>query len=162
MNAVSDTGPLIALAKINQLALLQELFGDLYIPSAVHWELLAKHSPESVRLDRAIQQGSVQVTEPTVLPQEAQATIEHLDKGEQAAIALAHEKHALLIIDERLGRSAARKLGLTITGVVGLLIKAKRAGYIPEVLPLLHALRERGYWLSDKILEVAAKQAEEH
>jgi hypothetical protein len=162
VNAVSDTGPLIALAKINQLALLQKLFDDVYIPPTVHWELLAKHSPESVRLDKAIQQGFIQVTEPPVLSQEAQATIQHLDKGEQAAIALAHEKPALLIIDERLGRSAARKQGLTITGVVGLLIQAKRAGYIPQVLPLLHALRERGYWLSDRILKVAAKQAGEH
>ena len=51
---VSDTGPLIALAKVDQLILLERLFGKVLIPPAVQRELLAKHGAESARLDDAL------------------------------------------------------------------------------------------------------------
>jgi predicted nucleic acid-binding protein len=49
----ADTGPLVALAKINQLPLLAELFGDIYVPPAVRRELLAKIGREAIYLDEA-------------------------------------------------------------------------------------------------------------
>ena len=48
MTVVSNTGPLVALAKVNQLSLLRQLFGQILIPLAVHRELLAKTGLESV------------------------------------------------------------------------------------------------------------------
>ena len=74
---------------------------------------------------------------------------------------MASEHNALLIIDERLGRLAARKLGLAITGVVGILIQAKHAGFQIEVISVLEEIRRREYWLSDNVLAVAAKLAGE-
>lgn len=57
-----------------------------------------------------------------------------LDTGEAEAIALAVELKAdRLLIDERLGRSAALRLGLKITGVLGILVAAKRNNLIQEV-----------------------------
>ena len=54
MSVVSNTGPLIALAKIDRLALLQQLFGEVFIPPVVHRELLGKAGAEANRLDQAL------------------------------------------------------------------------------------------------------------
>ena len=86
---------------------------------------------------------------------------DHLDVGEQQAIALAYARNTTLIIDERLGRQAARRLGLTVTGSTGVLIEAKQRGYIPSVRPLLEAARQQGYWLSDELIAIAVKMAGE-
>jgi predicted nucleic acid-binding protein len=64
-------------------------------------------------------------------------------------------------MDDRAGRQAARKLGVPVTGVVGLLLLAKEKGLVQRVEPLLEELRESGYWLSDEIVEAAMKLAEE-
>ncbi|MBC3787825.1 DUF3368 domain-containing protein [Spirosoma utsteinense] len=68
---------------------------------------------------------------------------DELDPGEAEAIALALEiKADYLIIDELKGRHKAETLGLRIVGLLGVLIQAKKAGYIQTVEPLLIALRE--------------------
>lgn len=79
------------------------------------------------------------------------AATDHLEAGEQQAIALAIARNSILVIDERLGRKAARGLGLTITGSVGILLEAKKRGYLPAVIPLLEAARQQGYWLSGEL-----------
>jgi predicted nucleic acid-binding protein len=161
MTVVSNTGPLIALGKADQLALLKQLFGQVLIPPAVHRELLAKSGSESARLDEALMD-LIQVTQSPPLSPEVKIATLRLDIGEQQVIALAYERKAsLVIIDERLGRAAARQLGLTVTGLAGVLVRAKEAELIPAVRPLLEGIRQRGYWLSDEILDIAAKLAGE-
>jgi predicted nucleic acid-binding protein len=54
MIAVFDTGPLIALAKVDQLPLIKVMFREIVVPEAVHRELLAKVGSESRRLDVAM------------------------------------------------------------------------------------------------------------
>lgn len=85
----------------------------------------------------------------------------HLGAEEQQAIALAHARNTTLLIDERLGRQAARQLGLTVMGSTGVLIAAKQQGYLPAVRPLLEAARRQGYWLSDELITLATKLADE-
>lgn len=64
-----------------------------------------------------------------------------LDPGEANAIGLAIElKATQLLIDERLGRIEAKRQGLRITGVIGILLVAKRQGLIADVRPILDAL----------------------
>ena len=64
--------------------------------------------------------------------------------GEAEAIALAIEvKAARLIIDERLGRQAARDFGVKITGVLGILLLAKGQKIIMEVKPIMDNLMEQ-------------------
>jgi uncharacterized protein len=156
MTVVTNTGPLIMLAKIDQLGLLQQMFGTIAIPPAVHRELLAKSGPEARRLDAAITQFIEITSEPELSPS-VQIATDHLDAGEQQAIALAQVQETLLVIDERLGRQAARQLGLMITGSVGVLIQGKQRGYVPAVTPLLETARQQGYWLSDELIAVAAQ-----
>ncbi len=64
-----------------------------------------------------------------------------LDAGEANAIALALELQADdLLIDERLGRQEARQLGLSIIGILGILVTAKQRNLIPKVQPVMDAL----------------------
>jgi predicted nucleic acid-binding protein len=72
MTVVSDTGPLIALAKVDRLSLLEQLFEHVFIPPIVHRELLAKSGPESARLDNALL-GFVEVTQVSSLAPEVKA-----------------------------------------------------------------------------------------
>jgi len=160
MIAVFDTGPLIALAKVDQLPLTKAMFREIVVPEAVHRELLAKVGPESRRLDVAMQ-NFIQIRPLKELPQQVRVATMHLDRGEQQAIALACQEQAVLVIDEQLGRAAARALNVRVTGVVGLLISAKKAGHLSAVLPLLREMRCGGYWFSDDLIFDAAKLADE-
>lgn len=153
---VSDTGPLIALAKVDQLRLLDALFDKVLIPPAVYRELLAKSGTEADCLDQALED-FLEPASMSQIPPEVQIATLNLDRGEREAIALAYARKALLIVDERLGRVAARKLGLTVIGVVGVLIQAKSTGLLNAVYPLLETIRQRGYWLSDDVLDLAAR-----
>lgn len=95
------------------------------------------------------------------MPLEVEEATSRLGQGERQAIALACEQDALLLMDDRQGRIAARRLGLTVSGVVGVLIQAKAAGLIPSVREVLEEIRLQGYWLSDAVLEAATRQAGE-
>lgn len=71
-------------------------------------------------------------------------------------------KAYLLIIDEILGRAYAKKLGFTITGTLGLLLKAKEKQIIDKILPLLIELQEHGFWISSNIIKKVLTLSEEH
>ncbi len=84
------------------------------------------------------------------------------DKGEAIAIALALEKeNSLLIIDELKGRKFAKRLGLTITGTLGILAQAKKSGYIPLLKPLLDKVKETDFRLNDQLIDDALNQVGE-
>ena len=76
-----------------------------------------------------------------------------LDLGEAEAIALAVELNAdRLLIDERLGRVIAVRSGLQVTGVLGILIAAKRRNLIQDVKPMLDALIQQvGFWVDEQL-----------
>ncbi|MFN8490958.1 MAG: DUF3368 domain-containing protein [Caldilineaceae bacterium] len=80
-----------------------------------------------------------------------------LDAGEAETIVLARQLHAdLVLMDEQAGRRAAQYLGLTVMGVVGLLVRAKQQHFIQEVRPLLEALRQQaGFYLAQPVFEHA-------
>ena len=66
-----------------------------------------------------------------------------------------------LIIDDKLGRQAARRLNLSAAGSAGVLIQARQRGLIASVRQDLEMMRSHGYWLSDELIEAAAKLAGE-
>jgi len=82
-----------------------------------------------------------------------------LDDGEASSIALALEhENSLLIIDERKGRKHASRLGLKITGVTGIIIRAHNEGHIVSGKDKLDELIAQGFRLSDKIYDLALGQ----
>ena len=126
----------------------------------MHRELLAKGGVEAHRLEAALT-SFVEIATATPPAPPVSAVTEHLEAGEQQAIALAYARNTALLIDERLGRKAARQLVLAVTGSTGLLIEAKRRGLIPAVKPLLILARQQGYWLADSLIASAAELAGE-
>jgi len=160
MSIVSNTGPLIALAKADKLPLLELLFGQVYIPPSVHRELMAKYGLEAARIDQVLTT-FLKVSEHPEIKPEVKAVTLTLDQGEQDAIALAYQMGLPLMIDERLGRQSAHFLDISVTGVVGVLIYAKQQKHIESVRSLLEQIRSNGYWLSDELIINAAKIAGE-
>jgi predicted nucleic acid-binding protein len=85
-----------------------------------------------------------------------------LDRGEAEVIALAQELGSdLVLIDERLARRHAKRLGLKLTGTLGVLLRAKRLGLIPSVSPSIEQLLEGGIRLSDSVISEALSLAGE-
>ena len=135
---VSDTSPVRALAHLGLLPVLETLFGEVLVPDSVAQELLDPPS-SFARIDVA-DFGFLKVSCATNRQRVAELR-EQLDFGEAEAIALAQEVRAeALLIDERAGRNAARQLGLSPLGTVGLL-RAKERGLCGDIAPLLDQLR---------------------
>jgi uncharacterized protein len=86
-----------------------------------------------------------------------------LDPGEANAVVLAIElKATQLLIDERLGRIEAKRQGLRITGILGVLLAAKRRGLIPIIRPILDRLiDEANFRISDRLYNETLTLAEE-
>ena len=131
MIVVADTSAISNLLTIGHEGILRDLFGIVIVPPAVESELRAWHPLLPAFL-------SVKSPEnPSVTPEFSQV----LDLGEIEAISLALEIHAnLLLIDERKGRAEAHRLGLKITGLLGVLLEAKKTGLIERLAPVLDEL----------------------
>lgn len=155
---VSNTTPIITLSLVGQLSLLERLYGKVLIPTAVQTEILAGGSRHGVQ---ELQQA--EFIQPISLKDPRRADLlSDLDRGEAEAITLAIEQNAdLLIMDERLGRRHATRLGLTLTGSIGILLKAKQSGYLTAIKPLLVQLEKGGIHLSSALVKQALQQARE-
>jgi predicted nucleic acid-binding protein len=143
VRAVSDTSPFIALNSIGRLGLLPQLFDTITIPGAVAAELKSVRLPDWVRV----------VAVPVVsVPQGAIPHVREarLGRGETEAIQLAlHLRPDRLLLDDGEGRREAQRLGLRVTGVLGLLVAAKRIGLLPAVRPEVDTLRTSGFRVSE-------------
>lgn len=148
---VSNTSPIINLACIGRLQLLPDLFGEIVVPPAVFHEITTPFpeapSAADVRAAAWIRRESL-ANQPLV----ASLRLE-LDSGEAEAIACALEAKAeLLLIDERRGRRVAQQLGIPVTGLIGVLLLARKKGLIGSIRPLLDELRiGAGFWISDAL-----------
>jgi hypothetical protein len=81
------------------------------------------------------------------------------DTGPVIAASLGGE--AIVLMDDQAGRRVARQLGLPVVGTAGLLLLAKAQDQVQAVAPLLAALRDRGYWLSDALVAEVRRRAGE-
>jgi uncharacterized protein len=142
MIIVSDTSALGNLAIVDQLGLLQTLYGSVIIPEIVAQELRSATSP-SIRAVLSLEWIQIKSVANQALADALQQN-NNLDPGESHAIVLALEQQAdELLIDERRGRREAVKLGIPIIGILGVLLIAKQRGLILQVRPILNALIEQ-------------------
>ena len=161
MIVVSNTSPLTNLAAIGQFDLLRHLYGQLHMAHGV-WEELRAGDRHWPGYDEVAQ--SDWIERHTVQNQALVAALRRdLDRGEAETIALALELGAdLALLDEKEGRHAARRLGVRVLGVVGVLLEAKANGAVDAVRPHLDALRQiAGFYLSASVYQYALTLAEE-
>ena len=158
MTIVSNSGPLIALARIGQLGLLPTLYGEVIVPPTVYQEITGETDlPGAQELTQAGWLGVAEVDDQAAV----QRLLFWLDPGESEAIVLAREMRSTLLMDERRGRTIAEGLGLSRTGTVGILLAAKASGQVQAITPMLDALLTAGVRLSPSLYEEARRLADE-
>lgn len=163
MPVVSNTSPILNLAIIGQLELIHQQFGQVQIPSAVLEELRVKEErPGSEAILAAIAAGWIQV-QAINSPLPVQLLQQTLDRGEAEAIALAMDLQAdWTLLDERDGRKVAKSLGLKVTGVIGILVRAKNMGELASLREVIDDLMTiAGFRIAPELLArvIAEKQS---
>ncbi|WP_280537282.1 DUF3368 domain-containing protein [Halopenitus sp. POP-27] len=153
MTIVSNTSPLLNLALIERLHLVEAQFGEVVIPRVV-WDELTAGAEGRDLIEAFHDRGGMRIVSPK--PTELRTEFERqLDRGEAAAIAYAIEVDAeRVLIDEREGRATATRHGVPVTGVVGILLRASAREAI-DLETELDALREAGFWISDALYDRA-------
>lgn len=138
---ISDTSCLIALSNIGLLHILKDIYEEIIITSEVQNEF-GGNLPDWIIVIN-------------VKDKEKQADIEkRLDRGEASSIALALEtKNSILIIDELKGRKIAKSYDLEIIGTIGVILIAHKKGFVIDVLNIILKLVNKGFSLSDKMLD---------
>lgn len=149
MRVIVNTSPLISLDRISRLDALRELYGKVVRPQSVLDEIQAGVGRYSVSPD-VLASGWI-LTEPD--PPEMVLRRE-LGAGETAAIALALRSEAdLIILDDLQARLVAQDVGLRITGTLGVLCAAHRAGILSDLEGAILSLQEAGFRVSPGLLE---------
>jgi predicted nucleic acid-binding protein len=119
---IADTSPINYLLLIGHIDILPSLFGRVILPAAV-WDEL-KHPKVPIVVNRWVAAPPAWVEVRPSSPFQ-DASLQALDSGEAAAIALAIEIRAdLLLMDDEEGVIAARRKRLEVAGTLGVLSRA--------------------------------------
>lgn len=146
---ISDTSCFIVLSNIGELELLHKVYEKIVttIDIATEYGEVLPEWVEIVAVEDHYRQQLLEL---------------QIDKGESSAIALALETpNSTVILDDYKARKIAEKLGITYTGTIGVIIKAKLKGIIPSIKPLLDKIKQTDFRLSEDIEIQAIKEAKE-
>lgn len=153
MRAIIDATPLIALAVAGQLDILSLIFDEVIVPEAV-WAEVVESGGDRPGAQELREAGWFEVRAPD-MTSGLDPLLLGLDAGEMQALQLAVEdKPDFVIIDERLGRRAAKALDLPVKGTVGLLLAAYQAELLDReaVMAATEAMAEHGIRFSQRVL----------
>jgi predicted nucleic acid-binding protein len=145
-NIIADASCLVLLEKINKLDILPKLFDSIFITATVADEF-GSDLPKWIKVKDAKDKKYVTLLETNV------------DSGEASSIALAAEIGGLLILDDIKARKLALELKLDYTGTLGILVDAKRSGFIKSLKEILNKIKQTNFYLTEdlerKLLEMA-------
>lgn len=156
---ICNNSPLVALWTLDLLFLLRELYTEVLIPEEVQDEFLATERPaRQEALKNAPWIRPVTLTPP--LDDTTYPNVIH--RGEAAVFDLAKERGArLVILDDKDARGYAKRIGLPVTGTIGILLEAKRSGFIDAIKPLLDQLLKNGVRLAASLVNDTLQEAGE-
>lgn len=138
MIVVSDASPLIALLAAGKISLLHELFGGILIPPVVYDEVFANPTAAQLSCPEFI------IIESLSTETSSRFLNLSLHIGESEAIALALERSSdYILLDDKLARVTAARLGLQVIGTLGVLLQAKQKGRLEAVRPVILEMMER-------------------
>lgn len=157
---IVNSTPLIALNRIGKLDLLKGIYNEIIIPHAVYEEVIVESNLRDMN-DFIKESGFIKIME--IRNHEAKKLfVTSLHKGEVEVMILAKEIDAdLCIIDDLLARRYAKYYNLTITGTIGVILKAKELGKIEVVRPIINELIDSGIYIDtklyDRVLEISGE-----
>jgi len=152
---IVNSTPIIALLDIGHIDILKALYDEVVIPEAVRNEVTVKneHILDSIAWIKVKAIKNIAAKD---------AFISSLHDGEVEVMILAKELSSdLIIIDDSLARRHAKHQGLTITGTVGVILRAKNSGIIDSVKPLLDGLVNSDFYISESVVNDVLKLAGE-
>jgi predicted nucleic acid-binding protein len=156
MPTVSNTSPISNLAWIGRLELLRDQFHEVWVPEAVAVELGNIPSATARKAVGDAQKQGWLKSQTVSNGALVRLLMVELHKGEAEAIALALEMNAThLLMDEKERRAMGRQLGLSLTGVLGVLLRAKKGGRITAIRPEIDALKNNARFFIAPALEAA-------
>jgi predicted nucleic acid-binding protein len=137
---ISNTSCLIALSNIGRIEILHKLYGTVTITPEVRAEF-GDALPDWFSIAAVADPLKIKLIQST------------LDLGESSSIALAMEsENSLLILDDKKARRFAKSMDLSLTGTLGVIVKAKQAGLIEEnIATILEEFRRYGFHIQSEI-----------
>ncbi len=150
MIIIADSSPLISLATIDKLELLEDYFDEVYVPYAVYKEVSTYDKPFSEKLKKYLENRVLNVENQYMVS----VLNERIDLGEAEAITLAFEKKAdFIILDDLKARKTAIRNGLNVIGTLGLLLEAKKEGKITNLKELIKTFTDNDIRLSEQLIK---------
>ena len=134
---IVNSTPLIVLSNINYLHLLKDLYKDIYIPQAVYDEVTAKNDSACQQIKNNLNWIHICKIQDQSQKRMYQAKL-HDGEVEVMILAQENQNKDLVIIDDNSAKKTAKYLGLTVTGSLGVILKAKKQGLIHSVITLMN------------------------
>jgi hypothetical protein len=164
---VSDSTPLIYLAKLGSLVLLQKLFKEVRVPDKVMAEVMrGKHLgfEDAGVVEKAKEEGWIKIIElsggQALESRKLCQTFHDLSKADAAALILAKNLRAPLCVDDSRAVKAAEVLGLRHTGTLGVVLLSVKRGLLKggEAEQMVLSLPEKGFYIGGELLSEFLKQ----
>jgi len=158
---VSNSTPLIYLAKLGYLSLLQKLFVEVGVPSEVMAEIARGKQlgfEDAAVVEKAKQDGRIRVIELSDASRrellKLQQIFNDISTADAAAIVLAKSSDAPICLDDSRAIRVAEVLGVNHIGTLGILLLAVRKRLVgkEQARKSVLSLPGRGFYISHDLL----------
>jgi predicted nucleic acid-binding protein len=141
------------------LEILPRLFSRILVPPAV-WDEVTVRGSGSPGAREVSQASWIEIETPEPHVVEPLAIL--VDRGEAEAIALAHMwRESTVLLDDARARRVAERLNIPRIGTLGVLRRAKQAGLLDTLRPLLEALQAGGIYIRQELIDAVLKSVGE-
>jgi predicted nucleic acid-binding protein len=153
---ICNSSPLISLARIDRLDLIEVLAPRIIVPATVVREIEAGSDRDNAA--HAIKRSSrLQVKPDVELPESVRSL--RLDPGESQVLAVAFQEPGCgVVLDDRAARRCAARLSIPMIGTIGIVALARQRGILKAAAPIYQALRAAGLFLSPAIMKAVLSQ----
>lgn len=157
---IVNSTPLIVLCNVGKLEILRTLYTEITIPEAVFAEVTKKEDSACQIVKKSLDWIRI---EKILSPSDKKMYQAKLHDGEVEVMILAQEgvRADLVVLDDNAAKKTAKYLGLNVTGTLGILLKAKKAGIIPVVAPVLEEIKKNGFYVSEAVEQMVLSEAGE-
>lgn len=157
---IVNASPLIFLSRVDGLQWLSRCFANpVWVPQAVLGEVEAGDGGAEI-VTRFQNDAGFSIIPIVQVP----PTVAAWDLGAGESQVLAHccrDSTAIAVLDDKAARDCARTLGVRIIGTLGIILIAKRCGWISHARPVIERLRSQSMFLSDNLVINALKEVGE-